>query len=94
MCCGCTILLLLGPRAAALFWYLVEPVRWQVSFDTIILPCLGIIFLPWTLLVYVFVAPGGVGGLDWVWLILAFLIDVGSLSGGAYGNRARIQQYT
>jgi hypothetical protein len=35
--------------------------------------------------------PGqGVQGLDWVWLGIALLIDVGADAGGAYGNRRRI----
>ncbi len=91
MCCALTILLLIGPRAAALVWSLLDQARWQVTFDNLLLPCLGILFLPWTLLAYVLVAPGGVGGLDWVWLVLAFLIDIGSFSGG-YKNRERIPQ--
>jgi hypothetical protein len=94
MCCAITILLLIGPRAAALVWALLEPARWQITFDNLVVPCLGIIFLPWTVLAYVLVAPGGVGGFDWVWLILAFLIDIGSLSGGAYRNRERIRERT
>lgn len=91
MCCVITILLLIGPRAAALVWSLLEPTRWQV-FDNLVLPCLGILFLPWTLLAYVLLAPDGVGGIEWVVVIIAFLIDIGSLSGSAYGNRERIWQ--
>ncbi len=93
MCCVITLLLLIGPRAAALVWALLDPQRWQVTFDNAVLPCLGIIFLPWTLLAYVLVAPGGVDGLDWVWLVIAFLIDMGSTSGGAVKNRDRIRRY-
>lgn len=92
MCCVITILLLIGPRAADLVWSLVEPQRWLV-FDNLVVPILGIIFLPWTLLAYVLFAPGGVEGLEWALIILAFLIDIGSLGGGAYGNRQRIQEW-
>lgn len=92
MCCVLTLLLLIGPRAAALVWSLLDPVRWQVIFDNPVLPCLGIIFLPWTLLAYVLVASGGVAGLDWLWLIVAFLIDMGSTSGGAVKNRERLRR--
>lgn len=91
MCCVISLLLLIGPRAAALVWSLVDPVRWLI-FDNAIVPILGLLFLPWTLLAYVLVAPGGgVNGLDWVWIIIAFLIDIGSLSGGAYGSRRRFR---
>lgn len=93
MCCAVTILLIFGPRAAAIVWSLLDPSRWQLAFDNFLLPCLALLFFPWTLLAYVFVAPGGVGGLEWALVIFAFLVDMGSYSGGAYGNRDRIRRY-
>jgi hypothetical protein len=90
MCCFFTTLLLLGPRAAILIWWLVQPVRWQATFSSFIWPLLGFIFVPWTTLMYVLVAPGGVLGFDWVWVALAVLADIGMYAGGAYGNRDRI----
>jgi hypothetical protein len=93
MCCVLTVLLFFGPRITAIVWSLLDPLRWQVTFDTLIVPCLGLLFLPWTLLAYVFFAPGGVGGIEWVVVVIAFLADIGSLSGGAYGNRERIRRY-
>jgi hypothetical protein len=40
---------------------------------------------------YVIVAPGGVTGLfEWLFLIVAVIIDVGSYTGGGLGNRDRI----
>ena len=93
MCCFFTTLVLLGPRAAILIWWLVQPVRWQAVFDTWIWPVLGFIFVPWTTLMYVLVAPGGVLGFDWVWIALAVVADVAMWSGGAYGNRDRIPGY-
>ena len=51
---------------------------------------LGLIFVPWLTLMYVIVAPGGIVGLDWLWLGLALVADIGSYSGGAYGNRDRL----
>jgi hypothetical protein len=91
MCCLWTILILLGPRAGILFWYLFNPARWRLTFDTWIWPLLGSLFLPWTTIIYVLVAPAGVNGLDWLWLGLAFVVDLGSLGGGAFGNRDRLR---
>ena len=71
-------------------WWLLEPLRFSSTFDNFILPLLGFLFLPWTLLMYVLVAPGGVVGLDWVWLAIAFVGDIGTYSGGGYGNRDRM----
>jgi hypothetical protein len=95
MCCFFTVLVFLGPRVAAIIWWLVAPLRWVgdtavSAFNSIIWPILGIIFLPWTTLMYVIVAPGGVVGLDWLWVILAVVIDIASFGGGAFGNRDRI----
>ena len=93
MCCFATTLLLLGPRFVVLIWWLIRPVLFNAMFSTWIWPLLGLIFLPWTLLMYLIVGGGGVIGFDWVWLGLAFLADIASYSGGAYGNRDRIPGY-
>jgi hypothetical protein len=93
MCCFFTTLLLLGPRAAILIWWLINPVRWQATFSSFIWPLLGFIFVPWTTLMYVLVAPGGVIGFDWVWIVLAVVADIGMYAGGGYGNRDRIPGY-
>ena len=91
MCCLFTTLILLGPRVAGAIWWLVQPVRWQAAFNNSWLwPVLGIIFVPWLTLMYVLVAPGGIVGFDWVWLGLALVGDIGSYSGGGYGNRKRL----
>ena len=41
---------------------------------------------------YLVVFPGGIIGFDWVWMALALLADLGSYSGGAYGNRDRFRR--
>jgi hypothetical protein len=93
MCCIFTTLVLLGPRFGALLWWLVQPARWQLAFTSWIWPVLGIIFVPWTTLMYVIVSPGGLVGFDWVWIGLSLVADIASYGGGAYGNRNRIPGY-
>lgn len=90
MCCLFTTLVLLGPRAVSVVWWLFDPARWNATFDTLIWPVLGIVFLPFTTLMYVIVFPGGITDLDIVWLVLAFVLDVVSWSGGGYGNRRQV----
>ena len=68
MCCVVAALFTLGPRAAILFWWLVQPIRWGETFDTFLWPLLGFLFLPWTTLMYVLVYPGGINGFDYIWL--------------------------
>lgn len=91
MCCFFTALIVAGPRLGILVWWLLDTARWQLAFDSFIWPLLGFLFLPWTTLMYVIVAPvGGVTGFDWVWMGLAILADIASYAGGGYGNRGRL----
>ena len=93
MCCFFTVLVFLGPRIAGIVWWILDPNRWVGRvFGSAIWPILGLIFLPWTTLMYVAVAadPAGVSGFfDWAFLILAFIIDLGAYGGGGFGNRDR-----
>jgi hypothetical protein len=93
MCCFITALLLAGPRAAILVWWLLFPVRFNVAFSTILWPILGVLFAPWTTLMYLAIWPGGVVGFDWFWIGLGILFDIGMYAGGGFGNRDRIPGY-
>lgn len=90
MCCLITALLLLGPRAAIFIWWLVDPVRWNLAFDSFVWPFLGFLFAPWTTLMYIAVAAGGLTGFDVVWVGLGVLMDLVSWTGGGYSNRNRL----
>lgn len=97
MCCFFISLVLLGPRIVGAFWWLFQPVRWEKAFSAWggglwwIWPVLGIIFLPWTTLMYVIVAPGGMVGWDWLWVGLMLAADIASYASGA--GRRRIPGY-
>ncbi len=95
MCCFFTVLLFLGPRAGILIWWLINPLLWQGTFSSFLWPLLGFIFLPWTTLMYVLVAPLGSGivGFDWIWLGLAVLADISMWAGGGFGNRDKVPGY-
>ena len=85
------ILLLGGPRIGVIFWWLVEPSRWDAAFSSVIWPLLGFVFLPWTTLTFVAVAPfGNVADSDWVFLALAFFLDLVSAASSGYSNRSRM----
>lgn len=95
MCCFFTTLLFFGPRLAFLIYWLIWPVRVQLVLNTWIWPLLGLIFLPWTTLMYVIVATPGIGlvGFDWFWMVVALIADLGGYAGGAQ-NRKRVPGYT
>jgi hypothetical protein len=78
-----------APRLAFVLWWLVQPTRFNVTFDTILLPLLGVVFLPWTALMYVIVFPDGISVVNWIFLGLALAVDIGSYGGGYRANSAR-----
>jgi hypothetical protein len=93
MCCAFTTLVLLGPRALAILWALVDPQRWELAFDSFIWPLLGVIFVPWMTLAYVLVAPDGITALEWGLIIIALIADIASWGGGGFRHRERLSSY-
>jgi len=81
-CCAFALVLAGAPRLAFVLWWLLQPTRFSVTFDTILWPLLGVLFLPWTALMYVVVAPGGISVVNWIFLGLALVLDIGSYGGG------------
>ncbi|MEU4293781.1 hypothetical protein AB0E63_36645 [Kribbella sp. NPDC026596] len=77
---GCLFALFAGvfPRLGVFIVWVARPERVDAAFSTWIWPLLGIIFLPFTTLIYLFLwAPGGLHGFDWFWIGLAALFDIG-----------------
>ncbi len=90
MGCACLFALLAAgaPRLAFILMWLFT--NWVGrAFDGILIPLLGLIFLPLTAVIYVLVHPGGLNGFEWLLLIVGFLIDLGSYGSGAYGRHER-----
>ena len=81
----------LFPRLALLVLWIARPALVDAAFTTFILPLLGIIFLPFTTLIYVFVYVPGLGLTGWgfFWVILALLLDIGHW-GASYTQRDQI----
>lgn len=89
MCCFFTALLLFGPRLAILVWWIYSPVYITNLFQIWIWPFLGLIFLPWTTLMYMVVAPGSIIGFDWILLGLGVFADMATYF-GSYRERERV----
>jgi hypothetical protein len=89
MCCFFTALLFVGPRLAALVWWIINPIYVNAAYDHWIWGLLGWIFLPWTTLMYIAIYPGGIIGFDWILLGLGVFADMFSYFGG-YRERARV----
>lgn len=93
-CCVLALLALLGPRVILVLIWVFNNQYLAAAVNNFLLQLLGVIFLPWTLLMYAFAFntfPGGTfAGLDALGAILVligFVFDVGSYGGG-YRNRS------
>jgi len=88
MCCFLMTLAAFGPRLGFLVYWLAAPGRVRAAFDNVLLPLLGVVFLPWTTLAYVIAyGPAGLTGADWVWIALGLILDLATYSGGAARRR-------
>jgi hypothetical protein len=89
---GCLIALIamLSPRAAfGLVWLFSD--RVNIAFSNHLVPLLGLLFLPWTALIYTVAYDPlrGVSALGWVFVVIAFVIDIASYGSGERERRAR-----
>lgn len=81
MCCLALTAGFLGPRLALFLWWVFGN-KVDIAFDTWIWPLLGLIFLPWTTLMYTIVwSAGGVHGANWIAVALGAFLDLLSYSG-------------
>ncbi len=59
-------------------------------YHNVILPVLGFLFLPLTLIVYTYLqktSPGALGTQQLVFLFIAVILDLGLVGGGTFGRR-------
>lgn len=91
---GCCVIGCVGaffPRIALLLVWILSS-RVTVAFHHVFIwPFLGLLFLPFTTLIYVFAYQPGVGvtGIGWFFVVLGFLLDLSSYSSGGYGRYSR-----
>ena len=91
MGCLLALLALISPRLVLILLWILSDVLSR-AYDSWILPLLGFFLLPWTTLAYVAVWDWGAGnqvtGIEWFFVVLAFLIDLGSYGHGARSRPA------
>jgi hypothetical protein len=95
---GCLFVVFAGlfPRAADIILWIARPSYFSAAFGgSWFWPLLGIIFLPFTTLMYVLLwSPTlGLTGWDWMWLTLAVFLDISHWASSAYANRDRMPGY-
>jgi hypothetical protein len=93
---GCLFVAFAGlfPRLGLLMVWIARPNQVDAAFNTWFWPLLGIIFLPFTTLMYVILyRGGGLHGFDWFWIGLAVLFDIGHTVSG-YSQRRQVPGYS
>ena len=90
MPCLFALLAVAFPRVAIVLLFLFT--SFFHVFQGFVIPVLGFLFLPLTLLVYTYLlnvhAP--IGNVQLIYLLIAAVIDLGLLGGGACGRRRRV----
>ena len=90
MPCLILILLVAFPRIALVLLFFTSNYL-QRAYHGLLLPLLGFFFLPLTTLVYAWMANNAqpTTGVNLIILIIAVVVDLGGLGGGAYHQRSR-----
>ena len=91
MPCFLVVVILLFPRVALVLMWLFSTYLQRAYQGGLLLPLLGFIFLPLTTIVYAWEVNSGMptAGINLLWLLLAVLIDLGGLGGGAHRQSRR-----
>lgn len=86
MGCLLALLALISPRLVLVLLWIFSDILSR-AFDSWVLPLAGFFLLPWTTLSYAAFWDWGPGrevtGFEWIFIVLALLIDLGSYGGGA-----------
>ena len=90
MGCFLVLLALISPRLVLFLLWLFDDILSR-AYDSWAVPLIGFFILPWTTLAWAWMYDSGPGlevtGFEWFVVGIAFLIDIGSLLGGARGRR-------
>ena len=83
------------PRLAVLFMWIARPQLFTSAFGgSWFIPLLGIFILPFTTLMWaILYSPAGMSFWDWLWIILAVVLDLGHLGATGYANKERLPMY-
>jgi hypothetical protein len=100
MPCFLLLIILLFPRIALVLMWIFSPTHYlQRAFHVqqpyhlggLVVPVLGFIFLPLTTIVYAWELNSNMPtvGINLLWLLLAVIVDLGGLGGGAHRRSRR-----
>ena len=75
------------PRFVLLVGWYNDPAFWNGLLGSQLLLGLGWLILPWTTLIYGFTSPNGMTLINWIFVALAALLDLGTYGFGAFAAR-------
>jgi len=89
MPCLLLLVVLLFPRVVLILTWIFSTYLQRAFHGELLLPVLGFLFLPLTTLVYAWEINSGMptAGINLLWLLIAVIIDLGGLGGGAHRSR-------
>lgn len=89
-CCPLLLVLFFGPRVALVVIALFSNYIGRAFSSGLLLPLLGWLFLPWTTLAYAWAinSRGQVVGFQAIVVVIAVLVDLGVIGGGAARRRS------
>jgi hypothetical protein len=89
MPCLLLLIIVLFPRIAMVLIWFSSTYLQRAFHGGLLLPILGFIFLPLTTIVYAWEINSSMptAGINLLWLLIAVIIDLGGLGGGAHRSR-------
>jgi hypothetical protein len=89
--CFLLFVILLFPRVALVLMWFFSTYLQRAFHGGLVLPVLGFIFLPLTTIVYAWELNSGMptAGINLLWLLIAVIVDLGGLGGGAHRQSRR-----
>jgi len=82
------------PRFILLVGWVNDGAYWSNLFGGAIWSVLGFLILPWTMLVYGVAQTNGMTLLNWIFVAIAFVIDLGTWGVGAFAARKQASVYS
>jgi len=81
------------PRFVLLVSWSNAQTQWESVLGSPIWFLFGFLFFPWTTLIYGIVEPNGLSILNWIFLALALLADLGTWGIGLFATRQQYSSY-
>jgi hypothetical protein len=89
VCCLALVAGFIGPRIAFALLWIFDTSRIDAAFSSWVWPLLGLLFFPWTILLYTLAwgPVNGVHGAGWIAVVIGVFLDLATYSARAAQSR-------